>query len=95
VRITTALSKAGIKFAKSRQARYVSAGYATAEHHKDDEPVPRRVNGRVGRIIWAVMPAAVDRVTVGHVITATHGLLRQRVQGILPREKTREPAEVK
>src|SRR6266704_1182330 len=34
--------------------------------------------------VWAVMPAAVDRVPVGHVITATHGLLRQRVQGIGP-----------
>src|SRR5713101_6542018 len=33
---------------------------------------------------WAVMPAAVDRVPVGHVITATHGLLRQRVQCIGP-----------
>src|SRR5438093_10173770 len=30
------------------------------------------------------MPAAVDRVAVGHVITATHGLLRQRVQCIGP-----------
>src|SRR5882724_10692403 len=34
--------------------------------------------------VWAVMPAAVDRVPVGHVITATHGLLRQRVQCIGP-----------
>src|SRR5713101_7963739 len=33
---------------------------------------------------WAVMPAALDRVPVGHVITATHGLLRQRVQCIGP-----------
>src|SRR6266404_968372 len=34
--------------------------------------------------IWAVMPAAVNRVPVGHVITATHGLLCQRVQCIGP-----------
>src|SRR6266446_2451871 len=34
--------------------------------------------------VWAVMPAAVERVPVGHVITATHGLLCQRVQCIGP-----------
>src|SRR5260370_12867773 len=33
--------------------------------------------------VWAVMPAA-DRVPVGHVITATHRLLRQRVQCVGP-----------
>ena len=32
----------------------------------------------------ALMPAAVNRVPVGHVVTATHGLLRQRVQCIGP-----------
>jgi len=32
----------------------------------------------------ALMPAAVNRVPVGHVVTATHCLLRQRVQCIGP-----------
>jgi len=32
----------------------------------------------------ALMPVAVNRSPVGHVITATHGFLRQRVQSIGP-----------
>jgi multidrug efflux pump subunit AcrB len=48
------------------------------------EAVDEVGNPTILATLAVVMPAAVDRVPVRHVITATHGLLRQRVQCIGP-----------